>query len=225
MPEELITPNSKVELLIYNDTFKVHVFKVRSDNAQDNINNQVVEILNNIRNMPSFKFIVMDETNVVNVSTMDPNKKFKAVAEFLRSPEGRHLRNNCPILWVIIWEYNEKLCELIIKLGVIEEITLKLNDPTLSPRERLQWKELLKKTPIYIENLKVRIQQLEEQITQEQQNNPQCHTLLEPLESLFTEFPRGPQEELKDLLRQNIEDMNKLRETMRQMMERLGNQG
>ena len=103
--------------------------------------------------------------------------KLRVVEEFLRSPAAKQLLEKCPKVREIVYEYYSILLELEQKLEFLDEIHLRCNDPALSPKEKLQWKELLDKTINYIEGpcgLKAKVQKLEAQILDAWNTKPEC---------------------------------------------------
>ena len=72
-----------------------------------------------------------------------------------------------PELWVRVEEYKRLKDELEVKLRLLQEINLSLLDPFLSPREKIQLRDMRSRTVHYIETLKQRLEILQEEILRE----------------------------------------------------------
>ena len=149
----------------------------RIKNEIISIHNEIISIYNNLTNQLGVQFfVIIKEDDLIKTIFSDAPYYFKrqVVVEFLEGQEGDRLLEQCPHLWDLITAYKDKLNELLTAEAILKEVMLKLSDPLLSTKEELELRKLKKEQINYIKELKNLIQNLENQIKQKYQNNPQC---------------------------------------------------
>ena len=116
---------------------------------------------------------IQDLVNALN-QNLPTTQKLNLVEDFLRSDDAEYVLDRCPELWAKINDYYDLLLKRVTKAGLLEEVMINFLDPFRSEEEKIRLKSLEGKLVEYLEGLDKRIKDIEKQILDIIQNNPNC---------------------------------------------------
>ncbi|WP_366078639.1 HD domain-containing protein [Thermococcus sp.] len=116
---------------------------------------------------------VQDLVNALNQS-LSTTQKLELVEAFLQSGDAEYVLDRCPKLWTKINDYYDLLHNKFMKKEILENVMINLLDPLRSEEEKIKLKSLEAELVKYIEGLDKRIKDIEKQILDIIQNNPNC---------------------------------------------------